>query len=159
MAVKHAMDLLMKHCIVPETKRLALPVDPEQIAIKEGLKVLPLADEEMALSGKYAPEEKTIYFNPYDSDVRKRFTIAHELGHYALGHGGGFRDPMKNFNAFHFDPLEVQANQFAAELLMPVAAIKYFVDKKGISSIEELKKIFGVSGNAIGFRLKNLGMI
>ena len=56
------------------------------------------------------------------SQPRKNFTIAHELGHYHLdgGQTKQHRCLRENLRGFGFRPLDEQrANQFAVELLMP----------------------------------------
>lgn len=157
MPVSHADVLIKKYFIDPTTNRLSLPIDPFLIAEKEGISVVPLEKGDRRLSGAVLPETKTIFYNPDDSRVRRRFTVAHELGHLCLNHGFAFRDPSQNFSRFHYDINEVEANKFAAELLIPEAAIKILIDKRGITDAERLAKIFDVSLNAISYRLKNIG--
>ncbi|MFA6463620.1 MAG: ImmA/IrrE family metallo-endopeptidase [Candidatus Paceibacterota bacterium] len=60
-------------------------------------------------------DTSTIGFSTNHSWVRRRFTIAHELGHLYLGHTC---EGDKNENK------ENEANQFAAELLVPLSFIK-----------------------------------
>lgn len=55
-----------------------------------------------------------------------------------------------------YEPDEAAANQFAAELLMPENAIRYFAAQK---NLQDLMEIFDVSQSAIYFRLKNLRLI
>ena len=74
--------------------------------------------------GLYCEEagEKEIYINSNMGEGRRNFTIAHELGHYFLNHELNdycrlFRD-LQNMD-HKKDPQEVEANYFAACLLMP----------------------------------------
>lgn len=60
-------------------------------------------------------ESATIGFNSEHSWVRRRFTIAHELGHLYMGHTCDGHDGSNK---------ETEANQFAAELLVPLIFIK-----------------------------------
>jgi Zn-dependent peptidase ImmA (M78 family) len=101
---------------------------------------------------------------------RQRFTIAHELGHLEL-HREMITSTVhvdKNFPVLMRDPksatgtelLEIQANQFAAELLMPrklidqvLAGKKFDIDDEG--PIEELAKKFRVSKQALEYRIRN----
>jgi Zn-dependent peptidase ImmA (M78 family) len=101
---------------------------------------------------------------------RQRFTIAHELGHLEL-HRQMITSSVhvdKNFPALMRDPksatgtelLEIQANQFAAELLMPrtlidqaLAGNQFDIDDDG--PIEELAKKFRVSKQALEYRIRN----
>lgn len=76
--------------------------------------------------------EILIYAQPKPHEGRDRFTLAHELGHYFLGHGEFMRretcdesDFVINRNSVHdgsdIARMEYQANYFAACLLMPQA--------------------------------------
>ncbi|MFC0268024.1 ImmA/IrrE family metallo-endopeptidase [Kushneria aurantia] len=88
---------------------------------------------------------------------RRRFTMAHELGHVLMGHVQPGVEPRRdtNFNAYG-DPLETGANAFAAELLMPEAEIRRHAHSA--TDVRHLAGIFGVSTSAISNRLKNLGI-
>jgi Zn-dependent peptidase ImmA (M78 family) len=89
---------------------------------------------------------------------RKRFTIAHELGHYCLHH-----DLLKiekkilerSDKIFTKDDIvkEKEADDFAAELLMPE---DIFIQKSKELTPNELSEYFFVSISAIHTRLKNL---
>jgi Zn-dependent peptidase ImmA (M78 family) len=84
-------------------------------------------------------DQPTIGFNPSMAWVRRRFTIAHEIGHLLLGHT--CTDPdLDN------DP-EAEANQFAAELLMPLAILK--IDYKTKPSPDYLAQKYIVSREAM----------
>jgi Zn-dependent peptidase ImmA (M78 family) len=135
-----------------------IPVDPTAIA--RSMKATVVADDSLGLlSGMYRLEVggPTIRFNAAEPILRQRFTIAHELGHYVLGHGDEFRDPTRNFNTDQFNPKESAANQFAAHLLMPEEAIASFIEKRGISDLRTLAARFQVSEVAMKIRLKSLG--
>ncbi len=141
-----------------------LPVDPWMIAERSGVRVIPdgsLAWGQDPLSGKFEKENNipTIRFNPNESRVRQRFTIAHELGHCALGHGLAYRDPATNFSARTYNPDEIAANRFAASLLMPADMIEATIMDLRDPSVESLAELFGVSQVAMEFRLKNLGWL
>lgn len=84
-------------------------------------------------------------------ETRQRFTICHELGHCIL-------HPTANYfctddNQSHI--LEVQANHFAAELLMPKVLIKRKISEL---SFDEMCVYFNVSKEAMEYRLKNLNL-
>lgn len=140
-----------------------LPVDVERIADSMGVRVRP--DPYMQESGaiSYVGPRPQIDFNPRDARVRRRFTIAHELGHYALGHlengSKKFRDPASNFSSRAIPWEEREANQFAAELLMPAGTLKYAVNQRRIADLARLAVAFGVSQVAMGYRLSNLGLL
>lgn len=142
-----------------------IPVEPRLVAETHNVAVI--SDETLQfedggpLSGKFSYEDgrPTIRFNPTEVLMRRRFTIAHELGHFALGHDGVFRDPKQNFSLNHYDTREAASNQFAAELLMPAHAVRHFVLERKFREITSLAKEFAVSEVAMQYRLRNLGLL
>ena len=124
----------------------------------------------------------TIWVNPIENDFepRRRFTIAHELGHL-IKHIDPeigikeFMDTEKTLNRkeSYWDSKEYEANNFAARLLMPASLLKKHgniiiseykqeTGKKGIPVdifIEKMAKLFNVSKPAMRYRLKNIGAI
>lgn len=138
-----------------------LPVDPRAIARKAGIQVV--EDESLAnsgLSGSFEPAGSTpvIRYNPREARVRQRFTVAHELGHFALGHGAAFRDPASNFST-GAPPVEAAANRFAAALLMPAEVVEEAIRRHTNPTLEGLAALFGVSAVAMRYRLINLGWL
>jgi Zn-dependent peptidase ImmA (M78 family) len=98
--------------------------------------------------------------NASDAQNRKNFTVAHELGHWILDKdmltadpkiGVLFRIPLGKLNA---DPIEKRANTFAANLLVPEDML--LEKQKFTTSPKELARLFGVSEEVIGYRLKHL---
>lgn len=141
-------------------------VPVEQIARARGLtiKLGPLGD----VSGMLvrSQEEPVIGVNSQHSRQRRRFTIAHELGHYLLHEGllshvdHDFRVNYRNQeSSLATNTEEIEANFFAASLLMPES----FLDKLNAASavadddqVGELAKQFDVSRHAMSLRLVNL---
>lgn len=113
----------------------------------------------------------TIGINQAHSEVRKRFTIAHELGHYVLhkDQGSMFMDKVlyrKSSDGYTIkdERLEREANYFAANLLMPANIVKNYIETNDLdfyedSNIQKMAKDFGVSSSAMTYRLINLGLI
>ncbi len=102
-------------------------------------------------NGKYT---YTCYVNASHSDARKRFTIAHEIAHFILHRdeiGDGIIDDAL-FRSSLSTIIEVQANQLAADLLMPRALIQQSIDA-GNKTIPELAKSLNVSKSAMSIRL------
>jgi Zn-dependent peptidase ImmA (M78 family) len=104
--------------------------------------------------------------------VRQRFTIAHELGHRALHPGRelildvpvrvNLRDKTSSMAS---DLEEIEANAFAATLLMPEQMIRDQLNqlpparrREPDAAAEALARIFKVSTPALNFRLINLGL-
>jgi Zn-dependent peptidase ImmA (M78 family) len=106
--------------------------------------------------------------NQSDPPYRKRFTIAHELGHHFLhllsdgefvdSKVDLFRDSETDVSPESIEQRrpEIQANQFAAALLMPADLVKR--EYSPTPNLEELARKFNVSEAAMGFRLTKLGL-
>jgi Zn-dependent peptidase ImmA (M78 family)/predicted secreted protein len=63
----------------------------------------------------------------------QRFTAAHELGHHILGHSHSLDDERTIIDGGQgSDPTEVGAHSFAANLLMPLAAVEYHLSRLGL---------------------------
>ena len=133
-----------------------LPIDPREVARKLGLEVVE-ADLGF-LSGYLDKSKRTIFVNSSELPVRQRFTIAHELGHYCLEHGSSNRNTsIPNWFTKDDPSKERDANQFAADLLMPAIAVKALYDEMGIKDPRRLCELLGVSASALNIRLNNLG--
>lgn len=116
-----------------------------------------------------------VVVNANDSEQRRRFTAAHELGHYLLHRdllceaGRANRHTDRLFGATKgsnretpFGPKhEVQANKIAAQIVMPASRIKaawQASSKDNPYRVEDIAKQFGVSKAAMDIRLKTLGL-
>ncbi len=136
------------------------PFPVSELAEYKGFKVVvfkPSKEETENISGAISYDKKIILVNDNDSDYRKRFTIAHELGHLALHEEDGDMVDYRN-NADAVRPKkEIEANAFAAELLMPkdifMAIYKEYKKEK---QIYLLRDVFGVSLDDIRIRAENL---
>ena len=150
------------------------PVHVEKIALKMDIAVAP-TDLGPGISGALIINDgkATIGVNPTESKVRRRFTIAHELGHFLLHKNSQnlfvekkvfFRDEESSLGE---EKREKEANAFAAALLMPSSFLKTEIDeavnKKSLESDEDLvhylSKKFDVSEIAMTYRLVNLNYI
>jgi Zn-dependent peptidase ImmA (M78 family) len=87
--------------------------------------------------------------------TRRRFTLAHELGHHRLGHRQ--RVDMDVFA--EADVSEVDANAFAAEFLMPARKVRSWPTVGSLADVAEIAAYFRVSGKAMLIRLSSLGVI
>jgi predicted transcriptional regulator len=97
----------------------------------------------------------SILVNDRHSETRKRFTIAHEIGHFRLHRsqiGDGLTDDAL-YRSGLSTMAEVQANRMAADILMPFSLIEREM-KKGVRSVDELARIFNVSKQAMSIRLQ-----
>ena len=154
--------------VLQENEINTYPVDLKKITNKEKIKVQPLSDD-VDLSGKIEKQYKeiTIWVNRLHSKGRRRFTVAHELGHYYFDipkSGGKYKDYMFNRSS-ETNAVEIRANQFAAALLMPQNLLDAAIEKLDINAncisfyndVYNLAKAFDVSEQAMRFRLTNLG--
>jgi len=136
------------------------PLDITKLVQNLGIE---LRHDEMSdnVSGHLRKEGATwvISVNKSHHERRQRFTIAHELGHFFL-HGklqSDFWDETTVlFRNNVSNPMEIQANRFAAELLMPEDLFRKKI-KEGMTRIEDLAGHFNVSALSVRIRAKQLG--
>lgn len=109
-------------------------------------------------------ENFEIGVNANEGPQRRRFTAAHELGHYILHRDmleDGehfdrlFGDAAKSNPTFPFQPEhEIQANRFAADILMP--SDRVLQAYRMHQSLTKVAEIYGVSKQAMRIRLESL---
>lgn len=153
---------LLRTVWAPGGEAIPLPVDPFKIAQALGIKAYSadLADGVSGMLIKRAGEDPEIYVHASDSPNRQRFTCAHELGHYFRRSAAGdasweYVERRDLLTSEGRDPEEIYANQFAASLLMPKEAVE---EQCAEISPAALAYTFGVSADAMHFRLVNLGL-
>jgi Zn-dependent peptidase ImmA (M78 family) len=148
------------------------PIPVERIARLRGvqLKYVPFEGD---MSGLLFQERghAIIGVNELHPKTRQRFTIAHELGHLELhSHDElhidrNYRIHLRNERSSQaIDPAEIDANAFAAELLMPTAMIirdlkDQTVDFENDELLHSLANRYKVSLQAMILRLTNLRLI
>ena len=90
-----------------------------------------------------------VVVNRGDWGERQRFTVAHELGHMVLDVAPKIDD-------------ERAAHRFAGAFLMPAETLRVEIGKRrksmGWSELFDLKRLFGVSVQALTYRCKDLGI-
>lgn len=148
-----------------------LPVNLELLLEKEGINLIsyPFKDD---ISGVLILEgdKATIGIDRKSSNVRKRFTLAHELGHYKLHAQKSnmfmdnvfFRKKSEGYTSKE-EKIEKEANFFAANILMPENLVRKEIlelscDLHDDDVIASLASKFEVSSSAMTFRLINLGL-
>jgi len=156
--------------LLAKAKIDAPPVEVEKVAKQQKVKVK-FAQLEGNISGLLFRKQgrAVIGVNALHPAVRQRFTLAHELGHLLLGHRGDFfldrmvffRDTKSKEGS---DINEIEANRFAAELLMPAEMLREELRRVQDESDEEeivgeLAKSFQVSTQAMTIRLQALRLI
>jgi Zn-dependent peptidase ImmA (M78 family) len=148
--VRHEVSHLLNNFGLTEP-----PVNPVSIARDLGINVVfaVFSPDLDRVSGFYDAEEDTIYVNKNEYPLRQTFTIAHELGHRVLHAEWAKSTEYKVLlrdDIFNDDPVEKEANAFAAHLLVPRFMLdKYWKDTK----IEKLSELFAVSVPVIQNRI------
>ena len=156
--------------LLEEVGQAGPPVDVEAIADHLGMRVVKMKMDD-DVSGMLIREGDivTVGLNYGQGRNRHRFTLAHEIGHYRLHRGRAlildssirvnFRDAQ---SARATDREEMEANRFAAELLMPARLVMDAVSSLGLDRVDDVRQRlaeqFKVSPEAIGYRLVNLGI-
>ena|SRR2546429_7171662 len=160
-----AQNLLARLAI----KSAPTPVEKVAKALGAQVRIAPFDDE---LSGMVYIKDGVpiIGVNSLHHPNRQRFTLAHELGHLELHRAmitsnvhvdKDFPALMRDSNsATGTEQIEIQANQFAAELLMPRTLIEQALAGKQFDidddePIERLAKKFRVSKQALEYRIRN----
>jgi len=163
----------------------APPVDVDKIAKLLGIEVsecVPLDMDSLDTIGKITLQPDgpaMVWINPLENSYipRRRFTLAHEIGHFCMHRSSSkktFVDTKVTMNRSesYWDSNESEANNFAADLLMPAHLIKS-VGRKLIAEFKAENKVekmplsifkdklaikFKVSSVAMEYRLKNLNI-
>jgi Zn-dependent peptidase ImmA (M78 family) len=158
--IKQAAEAVLEENFITEP-----PVPVVELAKNYGYEVLE-SDLPLDVAGFVDPKKHIIYINATDSDTRKAFTIAHELGHIKM-HGKEleknpdigilYRKPLGQRDS---DTKESAANYFAACLLVPEKMLNETFKRYGklADNSRILGNLFGVSQEVIGYRQHDLNL-
>lgn len=157
---------------IDEIRALAYEIAEKELTVrkdeKRNLNDILTKNDELELYSAESPEKGKIGYIEYDDDIKKykiviredllersnplRFTLAHELGHYYL-HSEKMKSgkyyPRNNFVPTD-DVEDYEADQFAAELLMPY----YDIEDRMLSGeyfsniVDYVSNYYGVSKGA-----------
>lgn len=174
--IEEAVEALIIENGMP--KRDMPPVPVERIAEFDlGLhcEVRSLEDHGPTTFGLLIPQEKTIVIDGRCNESQYSFTIAHEIGHWMLhvpdNANKSFvdnrndltlsyqRKSAKSLKRRHQSPLEAEANQFAAALLIPYKVISPTIRQVGFideSVIRELASTYRTSLLTMMHRLAHI---
>ena len=161
--------------LLKENGLWSVSVQVDRLAKKLGITVLE-KDLEDSLSGFLVVKNgvSTVVINKHHHSNRQRFTLAHEIGHWMLHADiekeALFLEKKQIYNrnilsGAGSDLQEIEANRFAASLLMPETLVKESLNKEkefifdfngDSSTIEFLANQFGVSQIAFTHRLSSL---
>jgi len=159
--------------ILEQSGNTGLPINVVKIIKSFGIELVftPLPDE---VSGILYPEDDNtnrIIVNSDHHENRQRFTMAHELGHYILHKNNkGIHIDRQTFSRnansrTGLDPIEIEANRFAAELLMPRNLIEEKMEgHEDVLDLQDdivwnLANMFKVSTAAMSIRLQSQGYL
>lgn len=142
-----------------------IPIDPFAIAASRGITVQPKSDTEAGVSGmllRHGNNFGILYATHIGSEGFQRFSVAHELGHYFLeGHvdhvlKAGIHASHAGFVSA--DPYELEADSFAAGLLMPASSMKslFKLNDPGMAIIDRAASDFNTSLTATAIRYAEL---
>ena len=158
--------------LLKEHKVTAAPVPVEKIAIDLGAQVrFKEFDDDLSGMIYIKGSSPIIGVNSLHPENRQRFTIAHEIAHLVL-HRHLIADYVhvdKRFPVLMRDAssasgtqrMEMEANNFAAELLMPTSLLSPMLKKNGFDideeePLKELSRKFRVSEQALAYRIRNI---
>ncbi len=149
--------------VLAKRKLSTLPVDPFEIAKSAEIVCQKTSSAKPGVSGCLAGVGGTFaifYSDIFSGEGFRRFTVAHELGHYFLE--GHYRHIFVDGNIRHEsdsgfssdDPYEREADAFAAALLMPEGLFKTACDgvQPGLKAVETLAEKCGTSLTATAIR-------
>src|SRR5262245_46477360 len=147
--------------IIREHAVITLPVDPIAIARAVGIEVVAKPASAKGVSGMLIRHDRDFviaYATHIDSRGFQNFSIAHELGHYFLeGHVDAVIGPdgiHQSHAGFSDDRYELEADHFAAALLMPDELFPAAVSRAGggLAAIESLSSLCVTSLTAAAIR-------
>jgi Zn-dependent peptidase ImmA (M78 family) len=148
----------MARRVLRENNIVRPPVAPRELAEAYGLTVSVVSLSDLPnVAGFMDFTDSTIYVNGDDHYNRQTFTIAHELGHYLLhkplfeAHPEKYKVLMRAPLGAEQDPIEKEANAFAADLLVPLDLLKLYGK---YATEDDLARLFAVSNEVIRYRLK-----
>lgn len=112
-------------------------IDPSKLGSNDG--------ETIKRGDKYI-----IFYNDNQLKTRQRWTIAHEIGHIVMKHS------FENIDEQLYSKMEVEANFFAAQLLIPNQIINIAIERGYNITVDFIIQNFNVSEEAAIKKLETL---
>jgi len=148
-------------------KKPSVPISDVAEALGAHVRYSPFDGELAGMLVRGDNKQTIIGVNSLHHIHRQRFTIAHECGHLLFHKGDvhidrGFRiNKRDSLSSQAVDPEEIEANRFAAELLMPremviADVVDREIDIEDESALKELALRYQVSLQAMTHRIRNL---
>jgi Zn-dependent peptidase ImmA (M78 family) len=169
--IRHKAEALLERL-----EMRSAPIDVHLVAQALGLRIV-TANLGAGVSGLLVRKPgvpTVICVHEDDPKSRQRFTIAHEIGHHHLEHpfeqgaqvhvDRGIVAQRAARSSEGVDPNEIEANQFAASLLMPAALVRTRAAELSRGAILDvhlstLAQEFQVSEQAMAIRLVTLDLL
>lgn len=149
-----AQEIIRRH-------QSSAPVQVVPIAEDMGIKVYRQTGWPDTLSGMICRDKQrgghsgyAIFVNASHAETRRRFTIAHEIAHFALHRsliGDGIKDDAL-YRSGLSSAVEAQANALAADILMPWHLVNAEI-AKGNDTVPLLASVFKVSRSSMSIRM------
>jgi len=131
------------------------PIDVFEVARALEIEVVQLEMPGWDCAVRTTEKSKQIWLDQAVLPRRKRFNLAHAIGHVQLHPLGEYRD--STYVPDTTSTQEREANNFAGKLLMP-EEMTYLGIRVYSSSAFKLADLFDVSPEAMNWRLKALGL-
>lgn len=161
---RYALATKLAEKLLLEAKINFPPVDVEKLVAHLKLELLPYEFPDKVSAVLMKVDNITVIgVNKKDTPKRRRFSIAHEIGHFILGHHIDFIIDYEEVAESRYDTehsnkiQEQEANHFASELLMPSQMLT-----KDFHQIRDAKAVaekYGVSEQALWIKLMRLKLV
>lgn len=154
--------------LITDARLKAPPIPVKRIVAAQGCSIRTLDLKDVSGILVRSAKGNFIGVNGTHHETRKRFTIAHELGHFMLHEGQAVRYDRDFRVSLRSDESsagtnveEVEANFFAASLLMPDRMLSTdlragSIDLEDVEGVREIARAYGVSAQAMTLRLARL---
>ena len=154
--------ILAARRVLTQNWDMKIPVDVSSIANRLGISIIfvSMDDDNVSAIARVKDKKREILINQNIEMHRVCFCIAHSTYHL-LNCGEGdveYVDFVVSYLTTVSDPLEKAANAFAARIIAPERAVKVLVQRKGVTSINELAVAFNCSPVLVTSVIRNAGV-
>lgn len=147
--VGYCRDMARK--VLHDARIAKTPIPVDEIAQHYGFQVKLLDQPSDKFSGILLRDKKAIGINMHHHPMRQRFSLSHELGHYFLDHPDASEEIPDDNGMEKRKIYEAEADEFAAELLMPRELLKSALKQN--ADFETLQQQFQVSRHVVAIQL------